>query len=58
MSDVRDEEQGGKVIQFPTARRTPAPLPPLPRANPMPGYRPASGMLSAALTVRFDREAA
>lgn len=58
MADVRDNEQGGQVIQFPTSRRTPPPLPKLPHANPIPGYRQPTSMFGSALTVRFDREAA
>lgn len=51
--------EGATVIPFPTSRRTPPPLPRLQRAIPMPGARMGSSPLfEAALTRRFDREAA
>ncbi len=63
MSDERGNEstsnEGGKVIQFPVNRTTPPPLPRLPRAFPTPGAGSRhSSMFGAALTRRFDRDAA
>lgn len=51
-------EQGGVVIPFPSQRRTPPPLPPLPRAIPTPGMGSTSSLFNATLTRRYDREAA
>ncbi len=55
-----EQGEGGKVIPFPTrAGSTPPPLPRLPRAIPTPGAGGGhSPVFGAALTVRFDREAA
>lgn len=57
-SDV-ESSGGGQLIQFPTGRTTPPPLPRLPRAIPTPGAGSRSNpVFGAALTLRFDREAA
>lgn len=63
MTDDRriDEEssEGGQLLLFPTGRTTPPPLPRLPRAIPTPGAGSrATPVFGAALTLRFDREAA
>jgi hypothetical protein len=63
MADARGEstknDEGGKVIPFPVNRTTPPPLPRLPRAIPTPGAGlRSSSMFGAALTRRFDRDAA
>ncbi len=51
-------DEDGVVIPFPTNRTTP-PLPRLPRAIPTPGAGlRQSSMFGAALTRRFDRDAA
>lgn len=52
-------EEGGMVIPFPTNRTPPPPMPRLPRAIPTPGGSlGSSSMFGAALTRRFDRDAA
>ena len=63
MADERSvqasDDEGGVVIPFPSTRRTPPPLPRLPRAIPTPGAGlRQSALFEAALTRRFGRDAA
>lgn len=60
MSNQVQDHEGGVVIEFPKrdSQATPPPLPRLPRAIPTPGGHAGSAMFGAALTVRFDRQAA
>lgn len=53
-------EQLAKVIRFPSERVAPAPLPSLRRTFPTPGAgrSQAAPLFGAALTRRFDRDAA
>jgi hypothetical protein len=64
MDDARTTDEatneGGVVIPFPVrSAGSPPPLPPLARAIPTPGSGGrSSSLFEAALTRRFDREAA
>jgi hypothetical protein len=57
---AQSDEQGAEIIPFPTNRTTPPPLPKLKHHYPTPGggSRFTGSMFGAALTRRFDQDAA